>query len=96
MQVTAKTRRANNEWLDAADAVNMLDACELIVHASLERRESRGPFMRRDYPMTDNKSWLAANLLIKTDIGMKFERRPYELPFFKPDFARKDNLEVAW
>ena len=96
MQVTVKTRRANNEWLDAADAVNMLDACELIVHASLERRESRGPFMRRDYPMTDNKSWLAANLLIKTDIGMKFERRPYELPFFKPDFARKDNLEVAW
>ena len=96
MQVTAKTRRANNEWLDAADAVNMLDACELIVHASLERRESRGPFMRRDYPMTDNKSWLAANLLIKTDIGMKFERRPYELPFFKPDFARKDNLEVTW
>ena len=47
-------RAANYEWLDAIDAVNMLDACELIIHSSLEREESRGPFMRRDFPQTDN------------------------------------------
>ena len=74
----------------------MADACELIVRSSLRRCESRGPFIRRDYPMTDNANWLAANLLIKTQHGMRFEKRPYELPFFEPDFIRKDNLMVAW
>ena len=45
---------ANYEWLDAIDVVNMVDACELIVHSSLERKESRGPFFRKDFPDTDN------------------------------------------
>ena len=40
----------NYEWLDAIDVVNMIDASELIIHSSLERKESRGPFMRRDFP----------------------------------------------
>ena len=74
----------------------MVDACELIIHSSLERKESRGPFMRRDFPMQDNARWLAANVMVRTDNGFRFEQRPYELPFFKPDFATTDNLEVAW
>jgi len=96
MSVVRADKSVNYEWLDAIDAVNMLDACELIILSSLERNESRGPFMRRDFPMQDNRRWLAANLLIRTDNGHRFERRPYELPFFQPDFAVKDNLEVAW
>jgi succinate dehydrogenase/fumarate reductase flavoprotein subunit len=96
MTVTRKARATNYEWLDAIDVVNMLDACELIIHSSLERRESRGPFIRRDYPLTDNATWLAANLLIRTENGFRFEKRPYELPFFAPGFSVKDNLEVAW
>jgi succinate dehydrogenase/fumarate reductase flavoprotein subunit len=86
----------NYEWLDAIDAVNMIDACELIIHSSLAREESRGPFMRRDFPQTDNALWLAANVMRRTENGFRFERRPYELPFFQPEFVRKDNLEVAW
>jgi len=96
MRVARKSRGANYEWLDAIDLINMIDACELIIHASRERRESRGPFMRRDFPAMDNRAWLAANLLIKTDNGFRFERRPYDLPFFRPDFAVRDNLEVPW
>jgi succinate dehydrogenase flavoprotein subunit len=96
MHVARKSREANYEWLDAIDLMNMIDACELIIHASRERRESRGPFMRRDFPAMDNRAWLAANLLIKTDNGFRFEQRPYDLPFFRPDFAVKDNLEVPW
>ncbi len=94
--VSSSARRANYEWLDAIDAVNMVDACELIVHSARTRQESRGPFMRRDFPQTNNEDWLAANVLIKTSNGMRFERRPYDTPFLKPDFARKDNLEVPW
>jgi succinate dehydrogenase/fumarate reductase flavoprotein subunit len=86
----------NYEWLDAIDVEHMLEACELIVHCSLEREESRGPFMRRDFPETDNAAWLAANVMHNTGNGFRFERRPYDLPFFRPDFVRRDNLEVAW
>jgi succinate dehydrogenase/fumarate reductase flavoprotein subunit len=96
MAIRHRGRRANFEWLDAIDAVNMVDAAELIVHSSLERKESRGPFIRRDYPETDNASWLAANILEKTENGFRFRTRPYELSVFEPGFIRKDNLEVTW
>jgi succinate dehydrogenase/fumarate reductase flavoprotein subunit len=96
MRLASQARTANYEWLDAVDLVNMLVACELIVRSSLERKESRGPFFRRDYPQMDNAHWLAANVLRKTDNGFRFEQRPYDLAFFKPDFMEKDNLEVAW
>jgi succinate dehydrogenase / fumarate reductase, flavoprotein subunit len=96
MSVTRAAKSMNYEWLDAIDAINMIDVCELIILSSLERKESRGPFMRRDFPMQDNTDWLAANVMVRTANGHRFERRPYNLPFFKPDFATKDNLEVAW
>jgi succinate dehydrogenase / fumarate reductase, flavoprotein subunit len=96
MTVARTAPTANYEWLDAIDAVNMVDVCELIVLSSLERKESRGPFMRRDFPAQDNTHWLAANLMVRTDNGHRFEQRPYATPFFTPDFAVRDNLEVPW
>jgi succinate dehydrogenase / fumarate reductase flavoprotein subunit len=96
LSVNRTAKGANFEWLDAIDVVNMVDTCELIIHSSLERNESRGPFMRSDFPLQDNSSWLAANVLKRTENGIRFERRPYELPFFKPDFVIRNNLEVAW
>ena len=86
----------NYEWLDAIDTVNMLDACELIVQSSIERKESRGPFFRQDYPLQDNDKWLTANVLKKSGNGIRFEQRPYDLPFFEPGFAVRNNLEVPW
>jgi succinate dehydrogenase/fumarate reductase flavoprotein subunit len=96
MSLARTARGANYEWLDAIDAINMVEACELILHSSLERTESRGPFMRRDFPLQDNRRWLAANVMVRTENGFRFEQRPYDLPFFKPDFAERNNLEVAW
>ena len=96
MRISNHTSSVNYEWLDAIDVVNMVDACELIIHSSLERKESRGPFFRQDFPQTDNDKWLVANVLRKSGNGIRFEQRPYDLPFFKPDFSIRDNLEVAW
>jgi succinate dehydrogenase/fumarate reductase flavoprotein subunit len=97
MRLSNVTACVNFEWLDAIEVVNMAEACELVVHSSLERRESRGPFMRRDFPLTDNNDWLAANILRRGGSGeLRFERRPYETPFFTPGFATQDNMEVAW
>ena len=94
--VKRTARGTNYEWLDAIDVVNMVDACELIIQSSLERKESRGPFMRRDFPLQDNELWLVANVMQRTENGFGFEQRPYELPFFQPGFVTRSNLEVAW
>jgi succinate dehydrogenase/fumarate reductase flavoprotein subunit len=96
MSVSRAAPGANYEWLDAIDVVNMVDTCELIVQSSLERKESRGPFMRRDFPRQDNERWLVANVMKRTENGFRFEQRPYDLPIFKPDFGVRDNLEVVW
>jgi succinate dehydrogenase/fumarate reductase flavoprotein subunit len=96
MRLANLTRTANYEWLDAIDVVNMVDVCELIVHSSLERKESRGPFFRKDFPESDNVQWLKANVLKKSGNSFKFEQRSYELQFFQPGFKRKLNLEVEW
>ncbi|MDP3761226.1 MAG: FAD-binding protein [Ramlibacter sp.] len=90
------SRRANYEWLDAMDVHNMVDAAELIVLSSLQREESRGPFIRTDYPETDNENWLAENILCVEDGSFRFERKPYPLPFFQPGFAHRDNMAVEW
>lgn len=97
MGLTNLTRTLNHGWLEALDAVNMVEACTLMVHAALNRTESRGPFIRTDYPEMDNENWLAQNILKPgADGGVRFEKRPYGLPYFRPDFARKDNLAVEW
>jgi len=96
MRISNQAKSANYEWLDAIDVMNMIDACELIIHSSLERKESRGPFFRQDFPLTDNGNWLVANVMRKSGNGFRFERRKYDLPMFRPDFAIKNNFEVAW
>ena len=96
LSVKRTARSTNYEWLDAIDVINMVDACELIIQSSLERKESRGPFMRRDFPLQDNERWLVANVMQRTENGFRFEQRPYELPFFQPGFVTRNNLEVAW
>jgi succinate dehydrogenase/fumarate reductase flavoprotein subunit len=96
MKISNTGKSVNYEWLDAIDLVNMIDVCELVIHSSLERKESRGPFIRQDFPLTDNDNWLAANILKKSGNGLRFEKRPYGLPLFAPGFSTKDNLEVAW
>jgi len=97
-RLRAKTpvRAANYDWLDAIDCLNMIDTAELVVLSSLQREESRGPFMRRDFPETDNENWLTANLLHKAGSGYRFEKRGYNLSMFRPDFARAENLAVPW
>jgi succinate dehydrogenase/fumarate reductase flavoprotein subunit len=97
MTVSRTSRAFNHSWIDAIDVLNMLDACTLIAHSALNRRESRGPFIRTDYPDMDNASWLAQNILVPRPGGeFTFRVEPYELPYWRPDFERKNNLAVEW
>lgn len=40
------------------EAASMAVCAEMFYRASLERKESRGWFVRQDYPATDNENWL--------------------------------------
>lgn len=97
MGLSNLTKTFNHGWLDAIDVINMADACSLMVRSALNRKESRGPFIRTDYPEMDNENWLAQNILVPTGSGsFTFRTLPYDLPYFRPDFTRKANLSVEW
>lgn len=53
-----KRRSWNRDWVSSLECENMAQVLELVLHASLERTESRGANYRLDYPLTDNDQWL--------------------------------------
>ncbi len=91
------TRQYNYGWIDAIDAHNMLDVAELTIISSLNRKESRGPFFRPEYPYTDNVNWHCKNILYRDQRGeICFRIETFETPFLKPEFDRRDYFEVDW
>lgn len=68
MHIPSKNLRANFDLVDALDVPDMLDVCELICIASLNRKESRASFYRTDYPVVDNKNWLK-NIYLSGDVS---------------------------
>jgi succinate dehydrogenase / fumarate reductase flavoprotein subunit len=67
----------NRDWRMAMEVEGML-ACSLAtVHAALERKESRSPFFRSDYPKMDNQNYLCY-LWTSMDKNWNFkvEKRP--------------------
>ena len=63
----------------------------------MNRKESRGPFYRTDYPYTDNDNWHARNILIPTPGGgVEFRVEPYATPYLEPEFGRRDYFDVPW
>ena len=96
MGLTNLTQRQNFGWADAIDVFNLLDICELTIRSALNRKESRGPFYRADYPYTDNKNWLVKNISSADGDKIKFRTEPYKLPYYQPDFERKDYFKVDW
>jgi succinate dehydrogenase/fumarate reductase flavoprotein subunit len=55
---SAESGRYNYDLMDALDVYNMVAACTLTIRAALYRQESRGPFLRTDFPYEDNDNWL--------------------------------------
>lgn len=83
MQLATDTRRYNYGWVEALEVMNMLDISELIIKASLLRKESRGTFQRYDYPEIDNRYWLK-NIIMKLEKGkLKIHTVPVKLTYFK-------------
>jgi succinate dehydrogenase/fumarate reductase flavoprotein subunit len=73
---TAKGRVYNREWMEALEIESMVRILEIIVCASLMRKESRGAMYRRDFPETDNRDWLKNIIVRNKDGQIALEARP--------------------
>jgi succinate dehydrogenase/fumarate reductase flavoprotein subunit len=84
-------------WINAIDVETMIGYSELQILASLERKESRGPFFREDYPYVDNDHWIVSNIVKRINGVPKFYQEPVELRYVRPDEKGKvDYFKVAY
>jgi succinate dehydrogenase/fumarate reductase flavoprotein subunit len=87
----------NTGWINAINVETMVGISELQLLASLERKESRGPFFREDYPYVDNENWIVSNIVKLVNGTPKFYQEPVELKYVGPDEKGKvDYFKVAY
>jgi succinate dehydrogenase / fumarate reductase flavoprotein subunit len=77
MIVTDASPVYNTEWKEAIEAYNMLDLTEMSVRASLMREETRGMYLRGEFPEKDDQNW-ACTLVARNKNGqMDFEKKQW-------------------
>lgn len=97
MRMKTTTRNFNYDWVEALDAVEMLEALKLQVQFSLYRKESRGAFYRTDYPVTDNTNWLKHLVGRRDDSGaLALELDSVDLPYAVPEEAQASFFDVDY
>jgi succinate dehydrogenase/fumarate reductase flavoprotein subunit len=97
MSLESTSLNYNVGWINAIDLEVMIDICALQILASLERKESRGPFFREDYPYVDNENWCVSNIVKLVDGIPKFRQEPVYLKYVRPDEEGKvDYFKVAY
>lgn len=76
-RLTGRSPVFNRELVEALQNANMLDVLDMVVRASLERKESRGALYRLDYPKTDDDNWLCNIVITRTASGEpRLTKRP--------------------
>jgi succinate dehydrogenase flavoprotein subunit len=90
------SRNWNTAWIDALDVSSMLDACEATIRSALNRKESRGPFFREDYPFVDNENWLCRNIVRRAEGGWRSRTEPIAVPYLKPEKNRELFFEAEY
>jgi succinate dehydrogenase/fumarate reductase flavoprotein subunit len=74
MIITDASPTFNKEWKEAIEAYNMLDTAEMSARASLMREETRGMYVRAEFPNKDDANW-ACMLVCRNKKGkMVFEK----------------------
>ena len=75
----------NTEITQALELGNMLDAAEVVAHAALRRRESRGSHTRTDYQKRNDQDYLTHSLVYFAPEGPRFEDRPVTITRWQPE-----------
>ena len=97
MGLGSVSRNWNYDWVEALDAEDMLDVCELTIRASLQRKESRGYFFREDYPRIDNRHWLRHTVAKRRGDDVEFAFTPagrMSRPRTRPTTSSRRNTDV--
>ncbi len=96
LSLQSTSRSWNTGWMDALDVCSMLDACEATVRSGLNRKESRGPFYREDYPYVDNENWMCRNIVSRVDGEWRSRVQPIPAPYLKPEKSREPFFETDY
>ena len=96
LRLPSASRSWNTAWMDALDVCSMLDACEATIRSAINRKESRGPFFRDDYPYVDNEHWMARNIIRRTNGEWRSRVEPIPAPYLKPEKSREHFFEADY
>jgi len=96
LSLQSTSRIWNTGWLDALDVSSMLDACEATIRSGMNRKESRGPFYRDDYPYVDNECWLCRNIITRANGEWRSRIDPIPTPYLTPEKGREHFFEADY
>ena len=71
------SRVFNTDWKCAIENYNLLDCAEVSIRASLLREETRGCYLRPEFPERDDENWNCMLACHLENGEMVFEKRPY-------------------
>jgi succinate dehydrogenase / fumarate reductase flavoprotein subunit len=74
----------NTELMEALELGFLLDNAEALVHAALNRKESRGAHSREDFKDRDDETWLKHTLVYKDGDGVRIDYKPVTLGKYEP------------
>jgi succinate dehydrogenase / fumarate reductase flavoprotein subunit len=74
----------NTELLEAIELGFLIDNAEQLVHAALNRTESRGAHSREDFKERDDATWLKHTLVYKDGDGVRIDYKPVTLGLYEP------------
>ncbi len=75
MVVTDDSPVWNREWKEAVENYNLLDLAEMSVRATLLREETRGMYIRPEFPEQDDENWACTLVCYNRDGEMVFEKK---------------------
>lgn len=85
MALRSDTMVYNTEWKQAIENVNLLDFAEATTVAAMARKESRGVFIRDDYPEKDDENFLCAIGVTMKDGQISAEKFDFDFSVFDRD-----------
>lgn len=84
ISIDDKGKQYNTELIEALELGFLLDNAEQLVHAALNRKESRGAHSREDYKERDDENWLKHTLVYKDGDGVRIDYKPVTLGKYEP------------
>ncbi|HEX7002156.1 MAG TPA: succinate dehydrogenase flavoprotein subunit [Trueperaceae bacterium] len=82
--VDDKGKVYNTELMEALELGFLLDNARFLVHAALNRTESRGAHSREDFRERDDDNWLKHTLVHQDGEGLRIDYKPVALGRYEP------------